>query len=319
MAENMREIKNRIKSVKQTMQITNAMKLISAVKLRKAREQLEQSAPYFKIVKETLANVLENSGSINHKCLLPVDSPKSRLFFVISGDKGLVGGYNSNILKITEQIVEGEKAHPHAKNVEGEIKSRLFVAGNVGRSYLTRHHYDVDPKFDFGVQNPTVYRSRDIADMILELFLEGEFDEVYMIYTRMISSIDQEPVVVQLLPLEVSALELAAEGKSLNPQDVEDEPHVEKSSPTGTSRFEYEPDPIKVFDVLMPKYLKGMVYGAFVEAFTCEQNARMTAMDNATKNAEEMIDGLNLYYNRARQASITQEISEIVGGAAALE
>ena len=306
MAENMREIKNRIKSVKQTMQITKAMKLISAVKLRKAREQLEKSAPYFKIVKETLANMLENSGTIGHKCLLPVENVKKRLFFIISGDKGLVGGYNSNLLKVAEQIIKAEK----------ESEPLLFVAGNVGRSYLTRHKHNVDPQFDFGVQNPTVYRSRDIADMILQHFLGGEYDEVFMVYTRMISSIDQAPVVVQLLPLEGTALELAAAGKSVDPEIENVDAGRKKIS---SSIFEYEPNPTKVFDVLIPKYLKGMIYGAFVEAFTCEQNARMTAMDNATSNAEEMIDNLNLFYNRARQASITQEISEIVGGAAALE
>ncbi|MEI6602740.1 MAG: ATP synthase F1 subunit gamma [Clostridia bacterium] len=311
MAENMRDIKNRIKSVKQTMQITNAMKLISAVKLRKARQQLEKSAPYFKIVKETLANMLENSSSINHKCLTPVEKSKCRLFFVISGDKGLVGGYNSNLLKITEQILKDDNDGDEA------IHNHLFVAGNVGRNYLIRHQYDVDPTFDFGVQNPTVYRARDIADMILEKFLAFEYDEVFMIYTQMISSIDQQPLVVKLLPLEVSALELEVKGKSVETEDERREAEIKKA--TFADKFEYEPTQAKVFDFLVPKYLKGMIYGAFVEAFTCEQNARMTAMDSATTNAMEMIESLNLYYNRARQANITQEISEIVGGAAALE
>jgi len=305
MAENMREIKNRIKSVKQTMQITKAMKLISAVKLRKAREQLEKSAPFFKIVKETLANMLENTSSINHKCLLPVTNSKSRLFFIISGDKGLVGGYNSNILRLAEEVVKES------------MESTLFVAGNVGRNFLIRHKYNVDPTFDFGVQNPTVYRARDIADMILEKFTANEFDEVFMIYTRMISSIEQAPVVVQLLPLASTALELASKGESVETDEKAKVTAIEKKN--YANKFEYEPSPTKVFDFLVPKYLKGMIYGAFVEAFTCEQNARMTAMDSATTNAEEMINNLNLYYNRARQASITQEISEIVGGAAALE
>ena len=305
MAENMREIKNRIKSVKQTMQITKAMKLISAVKLRKAREQLEKSAPYFKIVKETIASMLENSGVINHKCLNPVVISKKQLFFVISGDKGLVGGYNSNILKLTEQVLSDC------------TDSSLFVAGNVGRNYLTRHGYNVDSAFDFGVQNPTVYRSRDIADMILEKFLLNEYDEVFMVYTRMISSMAQEPVVVQLLPLEVTALELATIGKNVGFTEISKEDL--KTRRSISNKIEYEPDASKVFDFLVPKYLKGMIYGALVESFTCEQNARMTSMDSATKNAEEMIADLNLFYNRARQANITQEISEIVGGAAALE
>ncbi len=292
---NMREIKLRIKSVKQTRQITKAMKLISAAKLKKARQQLEQTVPFFDKVKSTIADIIIHSGMIENVFfdLRNEKSGRKKGFIVITGDKGLAGGYNSNIIKLAES------------RLKDAPQSLLFIAGHVGRSHFSRKGYNVYQDFDYAVQNPTVFRAREIAEMLLDLFGKGELDEVYLIYTKMVSTIKLEPQVMKLLPLDPGAFR-ADLGISENTAIKIDE------------SLSYEPSSKAVFDVLVPKYVKGVVYGALVEAFTSEQSARMTAMDNATANADEMLHSLNLYYNRARQAAITQEISEIVGGAAAL-
>lgn len=294
MANNMREIKSRIKSINQMRQITKAMKLISASKLKKARTQLEETLPYFNKVRETIADILAHSADVDSSFFDIRDQRegKKKAYIVMTGDKGLAGGYNSNILKLTEREIGEDKKD-----------ALLLVAGSTGRSHFTRKEYNVHTQFDYAVQNPTVFRAREIADIILDLYTKQEVDEVYIIFTQMISAITLEPKVLKLLPLEITALR----------EDVKaDEIVVDQ-------QIKYEPSESEVLDVLIPKYIKGIMYGAFVEAFTSEQNARMTAMDNATKNADEMLQKLNLYYNRARQAAITQEISEIVGGASALK
>ncbi|AEY64580.1 ATP synthase F1 subunit gamma [Clostridium sp. BNL1100] len=294
MANNMREIKSRIKSINQMRQITKAMKLISASKLKKARTQLEETLPYFNKVRETIADILAHSAEVESRFfdIREEKEGKKKAYIVMTGDKGLAGGYNSNILKLTEREIGDNKEN-----------ALLLVAGTTGRSYFTRKEYHVHTEFDYAVQNPTVFRAREITEIILDLYNKQEVDEVYIVYTQMISAISLEPRVLKLLPIEIGALR----------EDVKvDEIVLDQ-------KFKYEPSEQEVLDVLIPKYIKGIMYGTFVEAFTSEQNARMTAMDNATKNADEMLQKLNLYYNRARQAAITQEISEIVGGASALK
>ncbi len=294
MANNMREIKLRIKSINQMRQITKAMKLISASKLKKARAQLDETLPYFNKVRETIAEILAHSGDVESKYFdIRDDKPGSKkAYIVITGDKGLAGGYNSNIKKLAEQAVSQDKEN-----------ALLLIAGNSGKSYFVKKNYHVHTEFDYAVQNPTVFRAREIADIILELYNKKQVDEVYIIFTQMLSAITLEPKMLKLLPLEIGALR-----DDVNAEDIKIDEQIK-----------YEPSPSVVLDVLIQKYIKGIIYGAFVEAFTSEQNARMTAMDSATKNADEMLQKLNLYYNRARQAAITQEISEIVGGAAALK
>lgn len=294
MANNMREIKSRIKSINQMRQITKAMKLISASKLKKARTQLEETLPYFNKVRETIADILAHSAEVESSFfdIREEKEGKKKAYIVMTGDKGLAGGYNSNILKLTEREIGDNKEN-----------ALLLVAGTTGRSYFTRKEYHVHTEFDYAVQNPTVFRAREITETILDLYNKQEVDEVYIVYTQMISAISLEPKVLKLLPIEIGALR-------------ED---VKANEIVLDQKFKYEPSEQEVLDVLIPKYIKGIMYGTFVEAFTSEQNARMTAMDNATKNADEMLQKLNLYYNRARQAAITQEISEIVGGASALK
>ncbi len=295
----MREIKLRMKSIKETRQITKAMKLISAAKLKKARQQLEQTLPYFNKVKSTIGDILVHSGNIENIYfdVRAGKADKKTGFVILTGDKGLAGGYNHNILKLAEEKIK-EAAAP-----------KLFVAGHMGRNYFSRRSFDLYPDFDYPVQNPTVYRAREIAEIVLEQFKNGELDEVYLVYTLMVSTIKLVPQTLKLLPLDLDVL--AADvgyGTISETRDVKID-----------EMFTYEPSVKAVFDVLIPKYVKGIVYGALVEAFTSEQSARMSAMDNATANADDMLQSLNLYYNRARQAAITQEISEIVGGAAALQ
>ena len=294
MANNMREIKSHIKSINQMRQITKAMKLISASKLKKARVQLEETLPYFNKVRETIADILAHSGDVESRYfnLKEQKEGKKKAYIVLTGDKGLAGGYNSNIIKLTERII--------GQNKEDAI---LLVAGMSGRSFFVRKKYNVSTEFDYAVQNPTVFRAREIAEIILDLYNKQVVDEVHIVFTQMISAISLQPKSLKLLPIEICSLR---EDCSVH-QIVIDE------------KIKYEPSASTVLDVLIPKYIKGIMYGVFVEAFTSEQNARMTAMDNATTNADDMLQKLNLYYNRARQAAITQEISEIVGGATALK
>jgi len=294
MANNMREIKLRIKSINQTRQITKAMKLISASKLKKARVQLDKTLPYFNKVRETIADILAHSAEVesNYFDITNQREGKKKAYVIMTGDKGLAGGYNINIIKLAEKVIGDKK-----EDVS------LLVAGITGRSYFIRKDYNVHTEFDYAVQNPTVYRAREIADIILDLYNKQVVDEVYIIYTKMVTALSLEPRILQLLPLEIGELR----------EDVTTDKIVIDE------KIKYDPSPSEVLDVLIPKYIKGIMYGAFVEAFTSEQSARMTAMDNATSNADDMLQKLNLYYNRARQAAITQELSEIVGGAAALK
>lgn len=291
---NIREIQLRFKSIAETKQITKAMKLISASKLKKARKQLENTMPFFNIVRTTIADILQHSGEIENPFFdaREKNEYRKKAYLVLTGDKGLAGGYNHNIIKLTEkQLLENPD-------------SMLFVAGIVGYNYFTKKKANIYADFDYPVQNPTVYRTRDIGELLVELFLKGEFDELHVIYTKMVSSLHLEPKTMQLLPLDLKALK---EDLACDSERIVD------------ANMVYEPSMESVFNVLLPKYFKGVLYGLFVEAFTSEQSARMTAMDSATSNADEMLQKLTLYYNRARQSAITQELSEIVGGADALK
>jgi len=291
----MHEIKTRMKSIKETRQITRAMKLVSAAKLKKARKQLEQTLPYFDKVKQTMADILVHSSNIESPFFDFRHEKESRKkgLIVFCADKGLAGGYNNNIVKLAEERL---KSFPDTV---------LFVAGYMGRRYFEQNGYNVCQDFDYPVHDPTVRRAYYMTDFIINLFRNEELDEVHLAYTYMHSSIKLEPRCIKLLPLDPEEL--------MSELGIEKDARLENDFP-----IIYEPSPEAVLDILVQKYVKGILYGALVEAFTSEQSARMTAMDNATSNADEMLYELNLLYNRARQAGITQEISEIVGGAAVL-
>lgn len=283
-----RDIKLRIKGIKETRQITRAMKLISAAKLKRARQQLEGTRPYFNKVKSTIADILIHSANVE-SCFFDRKREKKagrRGYVLISGDKGLAGGYNSNIIKFAE------------KQIKNDPDALLFIAGHTGRNYFSRKNFNIHSEFNYAVENPTVSRAGNMTRTILEMFINEELSEVYLIFTRMVSTIKLEPQAMKLLPLDLESLLVdSGEIKAFDEGLV------------------YEPSPAAVLNAIIPIYFEGVIYGALVEAFTSEQCARMTAMDNATSNADEMLQRLDLYYNRARQAAITQEISEIVGGA----
>ena len=286
-----KEIRTHIKSVEQTLKITNAMFLISSSNLQKARKQLTDVEPYFQKIGTTISDILHHSPEINHvffdkRTHIPPEKRKIG-YIVITGDKGLAGAYNHNILKLAEE------------KLRQSPNTSLFVVGQVGRSYFLEHDIPIDVEFLYTAQNPNVGRARDMAETMLELFRREQLDEVYMIFTRMVNSFQMEPTIHKLLPLDPDAFPQEEETSSYN-RDVA-----------------YVPSVKAVMDRLVPGYVKGDIFGALVESYCSEQNARMTAMKSSSDNARAMLQTLSLSYNRARQAAITREITEVVGGAQA--
>lgn len=285
------EIRTRIKSVEQTLKITNAMYLISSSKLKKARKQLADVVPYFEKVNTTIADILRHSPDISHVFFEPRHSggPERTGYIVITGDKGLAGAYNHNVCKLAESRLTGP----------GE--STLFVIGQVGRHYFMNKKIPIDAEFMYTAQDPTVFRAREISETMVDLYLRGQLDAVNVIFTEMVTPLRLEPKILKLLPLDK---------KSVTDNHEKKERYREI--------LNYTPSAEAVIDKLVPGFVKGALFGTLVESFCSEQNARMTAMDSATQSAREMIKRLNLEYNRARQAAITQELTEIVGGAEGL-
>lgn len=278
----MKEIRHRIKSVESTRQITKAMELVASSKLRKARERVESSRPMFELIYSTMSELITRNSGI--QSVYTESKPiKHSGFIVIAGDRGLAGGYNSNLLKYAGQLMQGKnvKLIPIGRKVE-EYFSRRDVT-------IIKHPYRM-------VEDLGVSEAFKLGEMIAELFAKGEFDELYLVYTNFVSVLNQNPAHIAALPLTVS-------NEKKNQHSV----------------VLYEPSPESVLSKIVPQYLGGLIYGAVSESFVSEQGARRTAMEAANKNADEMIESLNLKYNRARQTAITQEITEIVAGAQALE
>jgi len=299
---NMREIRERISSIQQILKITNAMYLMSSSKLKKARKSLESTEPYFYKLQSTIESVLEHTPHtrqlyFDRRSGIP-DEKRKKGYIVITADKGLCGSYNHTITRFAEEQL---KSVPDINNCY------LFVMGQVGRMYFqnrkkaAKNAY-VDGEFLYTTQNPTLYRAMEIAQLVLDKFEKKELDEVYLLYTDMVTSNVQEPRMVRLLPFERRHFGKAPDGTM-------------KKLPKAS----FVPSPEKVMDYLIPQYAKGIIYGAMVEAFCCEQQSRMTAMDAATSSAKDMIKDLSLMYNRARQAAITQEITEVCAGANSLD
>ncbi len=287
-----KEIRTHIKSVEATLKITNAMYLISSSSMRKARNRLNEVMPYFNKLSYTIADILHHSPKLMHPFFQQRSdlNPEDRKvgYIVVTGDKGLAGSYNHNILKLAEQEIR-KTNHPV-----------LYLVGQMGRLWAANKNLTVAPDFVYSSQNPSMATGRAMANPLLHQFLSGDLDEVWIIYTHMINPLHLEPMLVQLLPLS----------RDIFPYT----PRADDPYPHNVSYYPSEPE---VLDQLVPDYLAGMLFGALVESFCSEQSARMTAMDASTKNAKEMLRSLNLTYNRARQSAITQEITEIVGGAQA--
>lgn len=287
---NVREIQGRMKSIKDTMKITNAMYMVSSSKLQKARKDLLNTEPYFNMIQDGLAKILDVAPEVGNIYLDNRENIKDEVrkigYLVITADKGLAGAYNHNVIKIAEESAKNKK------------NNMLFVVGQVGRHYFERKNIPIDITFNYTAQNPSMNRARHIAEQLVELFVEEKLDEIYVVYTKMINSMTVEPITQKLLPITEDHIEMTGE---YNHYD----------------RAEFLPDAQTVFDEIVPDYVAGFIYGALIESYCCEHNSRMMAMQTATDAATDMLKQLNVSYNRARQAAITQEITEVVAGSKA--
>ena len=281
----MKDIKRRRDSIQSTGQITKAMKLVSTVKLQKAKGKAESTKPYSDLMYETICNMLARSGNINHKYLVPGESSKKAVI-TITANRGLAGGYNTNLTKlITESGIPKEDID-------------IVAIGTKGRDYLARRGYNISEDDSDVINEPLYTDARSICDKLLERFAAGEIGEIYLAYTSFKNTVVHEPKLIKLLPVSVDTDGL--------------------SSGEDTTPMNYEPAEDDALNLIIPKYVCSLIYGALIEAVASENGARMQAMDNATSNADEMISDLSLKYNRARQASITQELTEIIAGANAI-
>lgn len=308
--EQLSDIKKRIKSVTDIKQMTRAMQLISAVKMRRARSQLGRTLPFFALCAETMVELRASGAFAEHPFFNVRQKQKGETwrigYFILTGDQGLAGAYNHNVLQTTEQHIQFKTIDNIRKGLQTTV--RLYVAGSIGKDRLIRDGFDVVQDFKYPISEPTYYRARDISDYIYDLYVTHELDLVYFIYTKIESAVSMHPMVTRVLPVNADALQ----------QLVPREYHFELASIEDVAEMEYLPDADEVMNYLINTYLNGMVYGVLSEAYASEQTARMTAMDNATENAEEMLAKLTMKSNQARQARITNELSEIVGGAEVL-
>ena len=284
------EIRGRMRSIQQTLKITNAMYLISSAKVKKARKQLQEVEPYFDRLAKTILDIFRHSPQLQHRYIEGHHKPKEERktgFVVITGDKGLAGAYNHNVLKLAESYLARKQ------------DSTLFLIGQMGRHYFEKKNIPIDAEFMYTAQDPT----QDICGTLVDLYERGALDEIYLVFTHSYSAMRMEPEIIKLLPLDRAMLS-ARRGLSEADQyrDV----------------VRYEPSPEAVLDVLVPGVIRGYIFAALVESFCSEQSSRMSAMDSASESARDMLKTLSLEFNRARQGAITQEITEIAGGAEAL-
>ena len=283
-----KEIKNRIKSVKDTQKIAKAMYLISSTKMQKAKAELDGTRPYFLALKREIGRIFDNFEDIESKYFYSKDygstTDKPDACLVITADKGLAGAYNQNAIREAEKLL---RINPETK---------LFVVGEYGRQYFLRHNVPIEQSFLYTAQNPTMRRAREICRTLLDLYESKAADEIYIVYTDLKRDINQSAETVRLLPLERSEFKGAA---------------------NKNGGFEFWPDAKKVLESIVPAFLTGFIYSALVDSFCSEQNARMTAMSASDNNAQEIVSRLSVQYNRMCQADITREITEVSAGAKA--
>ena len=281
----MRDIKRRKTSISSTQQITKAMKLVSTVKLQKARNRAEETNPYFNYMYQTVCSMLAKAGQVNHPYLMERESTKKAVI-VITSNRGLAGGYNSNVVK----LITGSDLP--VEDVE------VYAIGHKGIEGLQRRGYEIKADYSEVVESPVYEDAQRICKEVLDAYVAGEIGEIYLAYTHFKNTVSHEPKLLKLLPVQV------------------DQESVESANSDILMNF--EPNEEEALELIIPKYITSLVYGALVEAVASENGARMQAMDSATSNAEEMISDLSLKYNRARQSSITQELTEIIAGAEAM-
>ena len=282
----MRDIKRRKGSIQSTQQITKAMKLVSTVKLQRAKANAERSKAYFDCMYATVKSMLAKAGELDHKFLRPGESERKAVV-VITSNRGLAGGYNSNITKL---ITKGDF---NKEDLD------IYAIGKKGRDTLARNGYNIVSEDSEIIEEPSYPDAMKLANTLLESFANGEIGEIYLAYTRFKNTVSHEPTLIKLLPVEIE------ENEEEEVQSIE--------APMG-----FEPEDDEALDMIIPKYVTSLIYGGLIESVASENGARMQAMDSATSNAEEMIADLTLKFNRARQGSITQELTEIIAGAEAI-
>lgn len=284
----MRDIKRRKGSIQSTQQITKAMKLVSTVKLQKAKQNAERSKAYFKCMYETVTQMLSKTGNLEHKYLKAAEEGKKAVV-VITSNRGLAGGYNSNVIKL---ITKGELA---------DEDLMIYAVGKKGKDALEKNGYTIKEDDSEIAEEPFFSDAMQLSKRLLEAYANGEVNEIYLAYTAFKNTVSHEPTLIKLLPVE-----------------LEEEEKEQKDSQESKALMNFEPGDEEALDLIIPKYVTSLIYGGLVESVASENGARMQAMDSATNNAEEMISSLTLKYNRARQGSITQELTEIIAGAEAI-
>ena len=291
----MRDIKRRKGSITSTQQITKAMKLVATVKLQKSKTQAEEASPYFLTMFQTVQSILERTGKINHPYL--DGNPQGKTAVVlISSNRGLAGGYNSNVAKL---VTDGDF------DPENTL---VYCIGKKGREYVERRGYQIMKESSEIMNHPLYSDAISVCNELMEKFQTGEIGEIYVAYTFFKNTVSHQPTLLKLLPIsEEDAVE-----KNAAEDETEEDPYA-KLTP-----MNYEPSEEEALNMIIPKYITSIFYGALMQAAASENGARMQAMDSATSDAQEMIDKLSLQYNRARQGSITQELTEIIAGAEAL-
>jgi F-type H+-transporting ATPase subunit gamma len=302
MAGNMKAVKLRIKSVQSTMQITKAMELVASSKLRRAKERSEKCRPYFDELYSTLVNIANSNTDFSS--IYAKDNVNEKVcYVVIAGDRGLAGGYNSNLFKCFEADAKGKEYS-------------VLPIGKKAVEYFKHKNAEILTEAFGEIAPIAVADSFAISNLICEEYKKGTFGCVSLVYTEFINILSQVPHAVATLPLADIKQGKAGKGRSSAAAAASESAEVKAGGVKNI--ILYEPDSTEVFNTIVPEYLAGVIYGAICDSVASEQAARRTAMDAATSNAEELIEQLNLHYNRARQASITQEITEIVGGAEGL-
>lgn len=282
---NLRDIKRRIKSVNSTEHITNAMKLVSTAKLRKAKSTFERTREYFHYITESIEEIFNSTTDVPEKYLAGSREINTRCYIIMTSCRGLCGGFNTNVIKEAD------------RQMAYDLNPPVIVAvGSRGKEYYEKKCHYIHSEYCAPPENISFMETKGISKPIIEMYDRGEIDEVVMVYTSFVSTLEQQVKTVTLLPFHIDY-----------------DPNVMKLDKI----VEYEPSVEEVFNYLVPKYVEIMIFGAIVESATCEHAARRMAMESATDNARDMLADLSLYYNRARQASITREIVEIVAGSEA--
>ncbi len=286
-----RELKNRINSVRNTQKITNAMYLISSTKLQNAKESLNSTRPFFEMQENEIKRIFQTEGDVNSRYFYPETGRKpaeTYAYLVITADKGLAGSYNYNVIR--QANAEMEK----------HMRVKLYVVGEYGRRYYQKHNIPIEQSFLYTAQNPTMHRAREISHILLTEFNEKRVDEIRVIYSDMENELNSTVKRMKLLPFERKPF--------LTPEEEKTHRDI---------HYKFHPSVTEVLDQFMPGYIAGFIYGALVDSFSAEQNARMKAMNSANQNAQEILSNLQLEYNSVRQAVITQEITEVSAGAKA--